>query len=155
VTGVARRPADDQIAIPALLRAARGAYAYAISARLAEAGFDDIPQNGPFVLGGLARNGESVGGLVRDLNVSKQAASQLIDILVVRGYLERRIHPDDRRRMTVELTERGSAAAALVRSSVRAVDNDLSTRISARDLAGLRRGLAALADIKNDQLGSV
>ena len=36
-----------------LLVRARGGYGNTISAQLAAAGFDDLPRNGPFVLGGL------------------------------------------------------------------------------------------------------
>ena len=77
----------DEVVIPALLRAARGSYGHAIRARLADAGFEDIPRNGSYVLGGMVNHGGSAGGLVRELGVSKQAASQLIDTLVLRGYL--------------------------------------------------------------------
>ena len=42
--------------------------------------------------------------LAASLGLSKQAASQLIDTLVLREYLERRIDPEDRRRMGVRLT---------------------------------------------------
>ena len=47
--------------------------------------------------------------MIRGLGVTKQAASQLIDTLVLRGYLTRDVNPEDRRRMTVTLTERGRA----------------------------------------------
>lgn len=105
-------PAADEVVIPALLRAARGTYAQAIRVRLAAAGFDDMPRNGLYVLGGMASHGGSAGGLIRELEVTKQAASQLIDTLVLRGYLNREVNPADRRRMTIELTDRGRAAAA-------------------------------------------
>jgi DNA-binding MarR family transcriptional regulator len=138
----------EEIVIPALLRAARGSYSRAISESLAEAGFDDLPQNGPFVLGGMANFGGSAADMISGLGVSKQAASQLIDTLVVRGYLTREINPEDRRRMTIELTERGRSAAAATRSAVEAVDAELAGRISPAELAGLRAGLTALAEIK-------
>src|SRR5665213_816565 len=109
------RAADD-VVLPALLRASRGAYAHAVRTRLGALGFDDMPRNGPYVLGGMANQGGTAGGLVRELGVSKQAASQLIDTLVIRGYLERAVNADDRRRLSIELTERGRAAAAAVRA---------------------------------------
>src|ERR1700748_1997683 len=87
---------DDEVVLPALLRAARGAYGNAIRKELAAAGFDDIPRNGPFVLGGVGNRGVAAGDLVRALGVSKQAASQLVDTLVLRGYLERHANADDR-----------------------------------------------------------
>jgi DNA-binding MarR family transcriptional regulator len=137
-----------EVVIPALLRAARGSYGHAIRAQLATGGFDDIPRNGPYVLGGIVNHGGSAGGLVRELGVSKQAASQLIDTLVLRGYLERQVNPEDRRRVTIVVTDRGRAAAAAVRAGVQSVDAELSELISPSELAGLRAGLTALCDIR-------
>ncbi len=138
----------EPIVIPALLRAARGTYGNAIGAALADAGFDDMPRNGPFVLGGMANHGITAGDLIRQLGVSKQAASQLIDTLVLRGYLERQPDPDDRRRLTIALTERGRVAASAVRTGVRSVDDELAQKLSADDLESLRRGLIALIEIR-------
>ena len=137
----------DDVLIPVLLRAARGAYSKAIGSRLAAEGFDDVPRNGPFVLGGMANQGGSARDLMQALGVSKQAASQLIDTLVIRGYLTRQVNAGDRRRMTIELTDRGRAAAAAIRAGVEAVDAELARTLSAADLAALRGGLAALAEI--------
>jgi DNA-binding MarR family transcriptional regulator len=141
-------PDPNAVVIPALLRAARGAYAAAIRSRLIDGGFADLPRNAPFVLGGLANHGGSAGELVRGLGISKQAASQLVDVLVVRGYLVRAGHPEDRRRITVELTERGRAAAAAIRAGVVSVDEQLAELCSPRQVAGLRAGLSALAEIR-------
>jgi DNA-binding MarR family transcriptional regulator len=139
---------DDDVVIPALLRAARGSYAQSIKVQLAAAGFDDLPRNGPYVLGGLANRGGSAAQVIDDLGVTKQAASQLIDVLVLRGYVEREITPEDHRRMTITVTERGRAAAAAVRAGVEAVDAELRRLISPAELAGLRSGLSALGEIK-------
>jgi DNA-binding MarR family transcriptional regulator len=138
-----------QIPITALLRAARGSYGHSIRVSLATAEFEDLPRNGAYVLGGMANHGGTAGGLVRGLGVSKQAASQLIDTLVLRGYLERLTNVEDRRRMSIELTERGRAAAAAVREGVVAVDEELAALISPLELAGLRAGLVALCDIRD------
>ncbi len=140
--------ASEQVVLPALLRAARGAYAEAVRSRLTAGGFDDLPSNGPFVLGGLANHGVSAGDLIRQLGVSKQAASQLIDVLVLRGYLERATDASDRRRLTIEPTDRGRAAAEAVREGVVAVDSELVALVSPAELAGLRTGLEALCTIR-------
>src|SRR5262249_28677767 len=121
-------PEVDDIVIPALLRAARGAYGHAIRKALSDGGFDDVPPNGAFVLGGMANHGVTAGDLIRQLGVSKQATSQLIDTLVLRGYLEREVNPDDRRRVNVELTERGVAAGAAIGAGRQAVDDELETK---------------------------
>ena len=141
--------AEDEAAIPALLRGARGSYAAAIGVQLAAAGFDDLPRNGGFVLGGMANFGGSAGDMIRALGVSKQAASQLIDTLVLRGYLAREVNTQDRRRMVIGLTERGRAAAKAVRAGIEEIDGELAKMISPAQLEGLRAGLEALAKIKD------
>ena len=143
----------DDIVLPALLRAARGTYALAIGPRLRAAGFEDVPHNGPYVLGGMANHGLAPEDLIRGLGVTKQAASQLIDTLVVRGYLDRRVNPEDRRRMVLELTERGRAAAAVVEAGIKAVDIELAKVLSAEEIGTLRKGLMALFDIR-EQVGA-
>ena len=138
----------DEIVLPALLRAARGAYGHAVRRRLETGGFDDLPRNGPFLLGGLANRGGASRDLIRELGVSRQAASQLVDTLVLRGYLLREGDPDDRRRTTIVPTERGAAAAAAVRQGVEEVDGELAQKLSPQQLADLRTGLVALIEIR-------
>ena len=137
----------ESIAMPALLRAARAPYIHSVRESLVGAGFDDVPRNGAFVLAGVAGDSASLGNLIEHLGVSKQAASQLIDTLVVRGYLDREADPADRRRLIVRLTDRGIAAAAAVRAGVEEVDAELARRLSWTDLATLRAGLGAMAGI--------
>jgi DNA-binding MarR family transcriptional regulator len=138
----------DEVPIPALLRASRSSYGHAIRARLADAGFEDLPRHGAYVVGGMVNHRGSAGNLVRQLGVSKQTASQLIDTLVVRGYLQRAVDADDRRRVTIEVAERGRAAAEAIKAGVDAVDAELATLVSPSELAGLRAGLIALCDIR-------
>jgi DNA-binding MarR family transcriptional regulator len=136
------------VPIPALIRAARGAYGHAVVRALARDGFEDLPRNGAFVLGGIANHGVAAGDLIRQLGVSKQAASQLVDALVVRGYVERAVDADDRRRITITTTERGRAAAASVRGAVLSVDAELEQELSPQGVQALRRGLEALTEIR-------
>jgi DNA-binding MarR family transcriptional regulator len=140
---------DDEISMPALLRHARVTYGAAMRQALEAAGFDDVPKNGLYVLGGLALGAEGVplGVLIRDLRLSKQSAGQLVDTLVARGYLERRVDPDDRRRLVVTLTPRGRAAARTQAAAREAVDVELLDRLGERGTRVLRKGLAALIEI--------
>ena len=142
-------PWHEQIVIPALLRHARTTYGAAMRSALAAAGYDDIPRNGLYVIGGLAlgAGGVPLGQLVRELGVSKQAAGQLIDTLVLRGYLERTVDDDDRRKLNVALTVRGQAAAAAQAGAREAIDAELLARVGPEDVARTRRTLAALIDI--------
>jgi DNA-binding MarR family transcriptional regulator len=138
----------DDIVIPALLRSARGAYGQVIRRGLFANGFDDMPHNGPYVLGGMANHGMTPETLIRALGISKQAASQLIDVLVMRGYLNRSVNPDDRRRMMLELTERGRAAAETVQDGIKWVDAELAKELTPEEIHTLRRGLFALSNIR-------
>ncbi len=130
--------------LPALLRAARTAYGSAIRADLDEAGCDDVPRNGIYVIGAIARTEAPLSDIIDQLGVSKQAAGALVDTLVTRGYLERTIDAEDRRRLRVSLTERGEAAAAVVREAVERMDAALLARVGPEYVAHTRATLAAL-----------
>ncbi len=143
----------DEVAFPALLRAARRAYGSAIRAALADAGCDDMPRNGSYVIGAIARTGAPLSQIITELGVSKQAAGQLVDTLVTRGYLDRSADPEDRRRLTITLTERGHAAAAVIRSGVERVDAALVARVGPEHLAHTRATLAALIEGAHDSGG--
>jgi DNA-binding MarR family transcriptional regulator len=138
------------IGIPGLLRAARGAYGHAVQAAFAEAGFDDIPRNGAYVLARTYDNTSPLTNLTRELGISKQAVSQLIDTMVMRGYLDRTVDTEDRRRMLIRLTPRGEAAATVSWQAATAVDAELESRVSADGVAALRTGLIALAEMNLD-----
>lgn len=137
------------LVMPALLRHARTTYGGAMRRALDRAGFDDIPANGLYVIGGLALGAGDVplSALIQDLRISKQAAGQLVDTLVMRGYLERQVDNDDRRRLVLRLTERGAHAAAVQGKAREAVDAKLAARVSADDIDAARRVLSALIDI--------
>ena len=136
-----------EMGIPGLLRAARGAYGHAVRAAFAEAGFDDIPRNGAYVLARTYDNTSPLGDLTRELGISKQAVSQLIDTMVMRGYLERTVDSEDRRRMLIKLTPRGEAAATVSWQAATSVDEGLEGMLSADGVAALRTGLIALAEL--------
>ena len=143
----------EDVPLPQLMREVRDVYRHAVARALADAGCDDVPRNGPFVLADLDQatsdpKFSSQADVVASLGLSKQAASQLIDTLVLREYLERRNDPVDRRRMEVRLTERGRTAANAIRTAIDAVEAGLAQLISADELHGLRAGLAAYRAIR-------
>jgi DNA-binding MarR family transcriptional regulator len=146
----------EDVPLPQLLRETRDAYREAIGRALADAGCDDLPRNALVVLASLDHTAPEPAfspqaSVVASLGLSKQAASQLIDTLVLRAYLERRIDPDDRRRMGVRLTERGRAAAIAIQTATDAIEAELARLISADELRGLRAGLAAYRAIRARQ----
>ena len=139
--------------MPALLRAARAAYGAAIRSALAEAGCDDVPGNGSYMIGAIARTGAPLSEIIQWMGVSKQAAGQLVDTLVTRGYLDRSVDPEDRRRLTISLTERGHGAAVAVRSAVDRVDADVVARVGPEYVAHTRATLASLITAHPDATG--
>jgi len=139
----------EEIGLPVLLRHARTTYGAAMRQALDEAGYDDIPGNGLYVIGGLALDLPEIplSQLIKELRISKQAAGQLVDTLVTRGYLARATDKDDRRKLTVTLTERGRAAAAIQSAAREKVDAELLASVGPDDIRRTRRTLAVLIDI--------
>ena len=137
------------VPLPALLRHARTAYGSAMRHALEAAGYGDIPRNGLYVIGGLALGVGDVplAALIRDLRISKQAAGQLVDALVSRGYLARAVDEQDRRRLVVTLTERGRSAAATQAAARELVDAALLAKVGPQCIEHTRQALAALANM--------
>jgi DNA-binding MarR family transcriptional regulator len=149
------KPWYETIVFPALLRHSRTVYGVAMHKALAEAGYDDVPKNGLYVIGGLAlgAGGVPLGQLVKELGVSKQAAGQLVDTLVLRGYLERTEDTEDRRRSNLTLTKRGHAAAAIQAAARKKIDAQLLARVGPENLLRTRQTLAALIDLGRETSG--
>jgi len=139
--------------LPALLRGARATFASAIRRELAGAGYDDVPPNGLFVLGAMTGTSAPLADIILALGVSKQTAGALVDSLVVRGYLDRRADPTDRRRMVVSLTDRGADASAMIRRSVADVESALEVTVGAEGVAHARRVLVCLAGMGRQEGG--
>lgn len=140
------KPVHEQIAMPALLRGARRVYGAAIREALSKAGYGDIPKNGIYVLGAIARTGAPLSRIIEQLGVSKQAAGQLVDALVVRGYLHRETDPQDRRRFTVKLSERGRDAAEVSRLAIEGIDARLARQVGREWIDHTRATLRALME---------
>ncbi|MDQ0759559.1 MarR family winged helix-turn-helix transcriptional regulator [Streptomyces canus] len=114
---------SEALALAAALLAAAGDLTQRINDGVVARGFEGRPAWG-FAFARLAPDGATVTELAGHLGVTKQAASQLVDEIVRKGYAERRPHPGDARARLVVLTERGwactraaeEAAAEAVRS---------------------------------------
>jgi DNA-binding MarR family transcriptional regulator len=143
----------SEFATPTLMRSARGVYAQSIRAQLDAIGINDLPRNGMFILAGAGTSG-GPGDLPAELGVTKQAVSQLIDVLVNRGYLERQPDPGDRRRVALELTARGQEALEAGVRGLDAVDDQLQERVSREQIEAMRSVLIALTEIKIDAVAT-
>ena len=86
----------------------------------------------------------TVGQLAERLGVGMPAASSIVDRLVEEGLADRHQDPDDRRRIVVHPTEKGSAAIDRMRQGPREVLEALTRRLSPEELGQVLVGLRAL-----------
>ncbi|NEA66532.1 MarR family transcriptional regulator [Streptomyces sp. SID12488] len=101
---------DDALAFSALVLALSGQLVQEIHTRVSQQGFEDLRPAHGFVFVRISRGGATTAALAEHLGVTKQAAAQLVEELVGKGYVERRPHPHDARARLLELTEAGWAA---------------------------------------------
>jgi DNA-binding MarR family transcriptional regulator len=80
-----------------------------ISAGVRARGFDDLRPAHGFAFARLAPAGATITQLAEHLDVTRQAAAQLVDELIAKGYVQRSRHPDDARARLITLTGKGWA----------------------------------------------
>ena len=102
-------------------------------------GFTDLGRSDGYVFRALAAAPLTVSALAGRLEVSKQAAGQIIDDMRRRGYVERRPDPSDARAQLLSLSERGQAALAVARRFHRTYEQRLARRHGADVVATVRR----------------
>ncbi|MGC9499157.1 MarR family winged helix-turn-helix transcriptional regulator [Streptomyces sp. WG7] len=100
---------SDAMALSAALLAAAGGLTQRIHEGVVARGFEGLRPAHGFAFARLAPDGATVTDLAVHLGMTKQAASQLVDELVRKGYAERRPHPVDARARLIMLTEAGWA----------------------------------------------
>ena len=90
-------PAENAIAqsLAVGLLAAGRAVVDGVSAGVRAHGFADLRPAHGFAFTRLSRGGATITQLAEHLDVTRQAAAQLADELVAKGYIERREHPAD------------------------------------------------------------
>ncbi|MFF7793275.1 MarR family transcriptional regulator [Streptomyces sp. NPDC007991] len=98
---------SEAMALSAALLAAAGGLTQRIHEGVVARGFEGLRPAHGFAFARLAPDGATVTDLAAHLGVTKQAASQLVDEMVRKGYAERRPHPEDARARLVVLTGRG------------------------------------------------
>ncbi|OJF14161.1 MarR family winged helix-turn-helix transcriptional regulator [Couchioplanes caeruleus] len=115
-----------------------------LRAFLAEQGFDDLGRSDGFVFRALGDRPMTVSDLAGRLEVTKQAAAQIVDDMQRRGYVRRTPDPDDRRAQRLELTDRGASALAAARRFHERYERRLTRDHGASAVRALRDVLAAI-----------
>ncbi|MFD3596180.1 MarR family winged helix-turn-helix transcriptional regulator [Nocardia sp. NPDC058640] len=128
--------------LPLLLLAAAAEVTDAVQAGVAAAGFTDVRPTHGYAFARMAPHGATVGELAEHLGVTKQAASQLVDELVTKGYADRNPHPRDARARLITLTDRGWACTRAADAALADFTRHWSDALGPTALAQVRKGLA-------------
>ncbi|WP_207838505.1 MarR family winged helix-turn-helix transcriptional regulator [Williamsia soli] len=115
-----------------------------IQAGMAERGFADVRPVHGFVFSALAQGTTTASGLATQLQITKQAAAQLVSHLVEHGYVIREVDPSDGRAQLVTLTQRGVSATAAARESAEQYVNTWRHQLSAAEFNALADALNTL-----------
>ena len=91
--------------------------------------------------------GRRLSDLATVAGMTKQAMGEFVADLADRGYVTVEPDPSDRRVRQVSLTPSGAEAARWARAALQRVDDLWAERLSARDVATLKRLLARVAGI--------
>ncbi|MFG3014055.1 MarR family winged helix-turn-helix transcriptional regulator [Streptomyces cinerochromogenes] len=111
---------DDALAFSALVLALSGQLVQEIHTGVSQQGFDDLRPAHGFAFVRISAGGATTADLAEHLGVTKQAAAQLVEELVRKGYVERHPHPHDARARLLGLTETGWAATRAADQAARA-----------------------------------
>ncbi|GAA2927305.1 MarR family winged helix-turn-helix transcriptional regulator [Streptomyces mexicanus] len=136
---------SDAMALSATLLAVAGDLTRRIHDGVLARGFEGVRPAHGFAFTRLAAGGATVTDLAAHLGVTKQAASQLVDEIVRKGYARRRAHPEDARARLVELTERGRACTRAAEEVAGEVVGEWAGVLGAAEVRALGAALARIA----------
>ncbi|MET7381306.1 MarR family winged helix-turn-helix transcriptional regulator [Streptomyces sp. NPDC005526] len=136
---------SEAMALSAALLAAAGELTQRIHDGVVARGFEGLRPAHGFAFARLAPDGATVGELAAHLGVTKQAASQLVDEIVRKGYAERRPHPGDARSRLVVLTGRGWACTRAAQEAAAEAVGAWVELIGEGEVRALRERLARIA----------
>jgi DNA-binding MarR family transcriptional regulator len=98
---------DELLALPLLMLSAASTLLEAIHSGVEARGFTGLRPAHGFTFVRIAAEGATIAEIGEHLGVTKQAASQLVDELLRKGYVASGPHPRDARAKLITLTERG------------------------------------------------
>ncbi|MGW1618631.1 MarR family winged helix-turn-helix transcriptional regulator [Streptomyces sp. NPDC002172] len=136
---------SEAMALSAALLAAAGELTQRINDGVVARGFDGMRPAHGFAFSRLAPDGATVTELAAHLGVTKQAASQLVDEIVRKGYAERRPHPGDARARLIVLTGRGWACTRAAEEAAAEVVRGWGDVLGEEGVRVLRHSLARIA----------
>ncbi|WP_350274282.1 MarR family transcriptional regulator [Kribbella sp. HUAS MG21] len=128
-----------------LLLLADQEFVRALREHTAAQGYDDQGRSDGFVLRTLHDGPTTISRLAERLEITKQGASQIVDDMERRGYVERRPDPSDARARLLQLTDRGQAALSAARRFHHAYERRLRARLGDEAVDIFREVLTEMA----------
>ena len=136
---------DDAQSLAVGLLAVSRALLDGISAGVRARGFDDLRPAHGFAFARLAAGGATITQLAEHLDVTRQAAAQIVDELIAKGYVERHPHPQDARARLITLTEKGRACTRAADAAIADTIGAWAGMLGERRLLALRDELIRIA----------
>ncbi|MEV6944191.1 MarR family winged helix-turn-helix transcriptional regulator [Streptomyces sp. NPDC051172] len=136
---------SEAMALSAALLAVAGELTQRINEGVLARGFEGVRPAHGFAFARLAPDGATVTDLAVHLGVTKQAASQLVDEIVRKGYAERRAHPVDARAKLIVLTEQGWACTRAAEDAAAEVVREWSAVLGEAEVRALGGRLGRIA----------
>ena len=136
---------DDAQSLAFSLLAASRALVDGISAGVRARGFGDLRPAHGFAFTLLSAGGATITQLAEHLDVTRQAAAQLVDELSAKGYVERRPHPRDARARLIVLTEKGWACTQAAEAAISDTLRPWEAALGPERLLALRDDLLRVA----------
>ena len=136
---------SEAMALSAALLAVAGELTQRINEGVVARGFEGVRPAHGFAFARLAPDGATVTDLAAHLGVTKQAASQLVDEIVRKGYAERRAHPLDARARLIVLTEQGWACTRAAEEAAAEVVREWSAVLGEGEVRALGGQLGRIA----------
>ncbi|MCK8670616.1 MarR family transcriptional regulator [Rhodococcus sp. HM1] len=127
--------------LPVLVLRAASQLVDAIQEGVAARGFTDVRPSHGFAFARISSGDATASDLAEHLGVTKQAAGQLVDQLVDRGYVTREADPTDARARLLRLTDRGWACTRAADDAAREAVEQWRDRLDPATYAALGTAL--------------
>jgi DNA-binding MarR family transcriptional regulator len=127
------------------LLAASRALVDGISAGVRARGFGDVRPAHGFAFSRLSAGGATITQLAEHLDITRQAAAQLVDELLAKGYVQRQPHPEDARARLITLTDKGWACTRAAEAAIADTTRPWAAALGERRLRTLRDDLLRIA----------
>jgi DNA-binding MarR family transcriptional regulator len=136
---------DDAQSLAFGLLAASRALVDGVSVGVRARGFDDVRPAHGFAFARLSAGGATITQLAEHLDLTRQAAAQLVDELVAKGYVERHQHPSDARARLIVLTQKGWACTRAAEAAIADTLRRWEATLGPARLLALRNDLLQVA----------